>query len=143
MILETKYHGEVSYDESEIIHFEKGVLGFENLKKFIVFPLKDNEVFNVVHSVEDKNIGFVVASPFMICKDYEFELNDIQEDVLKVKCPNDVCVLNIVTLNSDVSKITINLRAPLIINIKERIGEQIVLGSEKYKIKTPIIGEKK
>ena len=143
MMLNTKCHGEISYTEDEIIYFQKGILGFDELKKFIIFSLKDNDVCSVIHSIEDENVGFIVTSPFMVDREYEFELSELQEKLLKIKRPEDVEVVNIITINSDLNNITINLRAPIIINKKEKVGEQIVLNSDKYKIKTPIIGEKK
>ena len=50
-------------------------------------------------------------------------------------------VFNTVTLNSDPKKITTNLKAPIIINISNNLGEQIILDKEKYKIKHPLIKE--
>lgn len=141
MILKTKYHGEINYDNHEVITFKKGLLGFQNLKKFIVFPLKDNKVFNVVHSIEDTGIGFVVSSPFNINKNYEFRLSQNTLEELNIEDSNEVLVLNILTINSDIKKTTVNLRAPLIINIKSKLGQQIILNNEEYSIKAPIFKE--
>lgn len=143
MILKTKYHGDIEYKENEVINFKRGILSFEQLTKFIVFPLKGNDFFNVVHSIEDKDIGFIVASPFSIKKDYTFELSDKTIEELEIKNSNEVLVQNILTINSDMIKTTINLRAPLIININSKLGEQIILNNENYSIKTPIIQEEK
>lgn len=143
MILKTKYHGDINYDESEIIEFPKGVLAFEYLKKFIKFSIEGNEIFQVLHSIEDPATGFVVASPFFVNNNYELRLSDSTLERLKIDSPENVLVLGIVNVNSDMKKTTINLRAPVIINIKEKLGEQIILGTEKYKIKTPIVGEEK
>lgn len=60
---------------------------------------------------------------------------------MKIKSEEDVWILNTVTINSDYKEITTNLRAPIIINIKEEIGEQIILKNEDYKIKHPIFQE--
>jgi flagellar assembly factor FliW len=37
-----------------------------------------------------------------------------------------------------VEHITTNLKAPIIINIKQKLGEQIILDNDKYKIKHPL-----
>jgi flagellar assembly factor FliW len=50
-------------------------------------------------------------------------------------------VLNTVTIQSKVEEITTNLRAPIIINIREGLGEQIILENDKYKIKQPLFKE--
>ncbi|EJO5346084.1 flagellar assembly protein FliW [Clostridium botulinum] len=141
MKLNTKYHGSIDYEQKDIIYFEKGIPGFEGLKKFIIFPVEDNEVFSVFHSIEKEDMGIIVTSPFNIEKDYEFKLDDKQIENLKIQDEKDILVLNTVTLDSDINKITANLRAPIIINIKEKIGEQIIINSDKYSIKYPLFKE--
>lgn len=142
MKLHTKYHGTREYKEEDIITFKKGLPGFENLKKFIMFPAEENEVFNILHSVEDEETGFVVISPFHVTHDYEFELDDETMKELHVKGSSDVTVVNTVTVNSDINKITVNMRAPIVINIKSKYGEQIILNNEKYLIKQPLFTSK-
>lgn len=141
MKLNTKYHGIREYSKEDIITFKKGLPGFEHLKKFILFSVEENELFSILHSIEDEEIGIVVISPFTLFNDYEFKLSDEKLEELKITSPEDVLVLNTVTLNSVISNITTNLKAPIIINIKEKLGEQIILDSDKYKIKHPLFKE--
>ncbi|WP_125152127.1 flagellar assembly protein FliW [Clostridium rectalis] len=141
MKINTKCHGEIQYSEEDIITFEKGIPAFNNLTKFIVFKLQQNEVFSIIHSIEDLSIGIPVISPFVICKDYEVKLSEKLIESLKIEDEKDVMLLNTVTINSDIKNITCNLRAPIIINIKERLGEQIILCNESYNIKHPIFQE--
>ncbi|MCM0650464.1 flagellar assembly protein FliW [Clostridium swellfunianum] len=138
MKLNTKYHGVREYEEKDIITFKKGLPGFESLKKFILFPVEENELFSVVQSIEDESIGLVVISPFSVVKDYEFKLVEEKQEQLAIESPEDVLVLNTVTLSTKLESITANLKAPIIINIKQRLGEQIILDNDKYKIKQPI-----
>ncbi|NFT03703.1 flagellar assembly protein FliW [Clostridium sporogenes] len=141
MELNTKYHGCIEYEEKDVIYFQKGIPGFEELKKFIIFPVKDNDVFSVFHSIEKEDMGIIVTSPFNIEKEYEIQLEEEQIANLKLQDEKDTLVLNTVTLNSDINKITANLRAPIVINIKEKIGEQIIINSDKYKVKHPLFKE--
>ncbi|EKS4342926.1 flagellar assembly protein FliW [Clostridium botulinum] len=141
MKLNTKYHGCIEYEEKDVIYFEKGIPGFEELKKFIIFPVKDNDVFSVFHSIEKEDMGIIVTSPFNIEKEYEIQLEKEQIANLKLQDEKDTLVLNTVTLNSDINKITANLRAPIVINIKEKIGKQIIINSDKYKVKHPLFKE--
>lgn len=135
MKLNTKYHGVKEYEEKDILSFKKGLPGFEGLNKFIIFPVEDNEIFSILHSLEDDSVGLVVVSPFYVIKNYEFKLEDEKIDELKIESPEDVLVLNTVTLNSAIEKITVNLKAPIIINIKNKLGEQIILDNPNYSIR--------
>ena len=141
MKLNTKYHGCIEYEERDVIYFQKGIPGFEELKKFIIFPVKDNDVFSVFHSIEEEDMGIIVTSPCNIEKEYEIQLEKEQIKSLKLKDEKDTLVLNTVTLSSDIDKITANLRAPIVINIKEKIGEQIIINSDKYQVKHPLFKE--
>lgn len=135
MKLNTKYHGIKEYNEEDIITFNKGIPGFEGLKKFIVFPLEDNSFFSILHSIENGEIGLIVINPFAKFKDYEFKLSEEKLAELKITSTEEVLVLNTVTLNSNIENITVNLKAPIIINIKTKQGEQIILDNERYLIK--------
>lgn len=135
MKLNTKYHGIKDYYEEDVIIFNKCIPGFEGLKKFILFSAEENEMFKILHSIEDDNIGLILTSPFTQFKDYEFELTDEKIRELRITSNDDVVVLNTVTLSSKLENITINLKAPFIININAKIGEQIILNNESYSIK--------
>ncbi|MFD3157524.1 flagellar assembly protein FliW [Haloimpatiens sp. FM7330] len=139
--INTKYHGVRQYEDSDVITFQKGIPGFPELKKFIIFPVEENEVFKIMQSIEDKDIGLTLISPFLVKKDYEFKLEDNTIKNLEVQKPEDVLVFTTVTISSKVEDITTNLIAPIIINIKGKIGEQIILNSEKYSVKYPLFKE--
>lgn len=141
MKLNTKYHGVKEYVQEDVITFKKGLLGFENLKQFILFPVEENELFSILQAVENEEIGLVVISPFLVVKDYEFKLVDDKITELSIESPEHVQVLNTVTISSKVEDITTNLKAPIIINIKEKLGEQIILDNDGYKIKHPLFYE--
>ena len=141
MELNSKHHGVINYSEEDIIFFKNGLLGFEDLKKFIVFPLKDNDNFSIIHSIEE-DLGIILISPFMVKEDYEFKLEENILEELKIKQPNEVIVYTTVTLNSNIEKITTNLKAPIVINRFSKLGKQIIIDNESYKIKEPIFKEK-
>lgn len=135
MELVTKYHGVIEYRNEDVIVFKKGLPGFKELKNYIIFPLESNDAFSILHSVEDIEVGLVLVSPFTISGDYEFKIPDTYIKELEIANSEDVLVLTTVTLNSNVENITTNLKAPIIINIKEKLGEQLILDNDKYKIK--------
>jgi len=138
MELVTKYHGVRAYSDEDVIVFKKGLPGFKNLKNFIIFPLESNNAFSILHSMEDMEVGLVLVSPFTIAADYEFKIPDTHIKELEIGNPEEVLVLTTVTLSSNIENMTTNLKAPIIINIKENLGEQLILDNDKYKIKQPL-----
>lgn len=133
-------HGKITYDENEIIKFEKTILGFDELHNFILRKV-ENSNFTILQSLEDEKISFVLISPFDIVSDYEIKLGNETVERIEVDTANDVSIFSLVTLNSDIKKITANLKAPIVINVKKNLGEQIIVDKEKYKIKHPLVKE--
>jgi len=93
--------------------------------------------FKILHSVEDENVGMVTISPFHVMSNYKIELSSSVLKELDIDNEEEVLVLSTVTLSSQISKITTNLKAPIIINLKNNLGYQIILDEDKYSIKHP------
>ena len=135
----SKIHGEIEYDEGDVIIFNKGLPGFNELKKFIILDLQGYEPFRLLQSLENYEVGLIVTSPYEFFRDYEIELNDDIINNLKIESPEQVNIITTVTLNSDVEKITTNLQGPIVINTSLNLGEQIILDNSKYKVKSPLV----
>ncbi len=70
----SKVHGEMEYEENNIITFNKGIPGFNYLKKFILLDLLEYEPFQLLQSLEDEEIALIVTSPYAFFNDYEIEI---------------------------------------------------------------------
>ncbi len=121
------------------IEFKNGIPGFENYKKFIVNDIENNKDFKSIVSVDDEYVGFIAVSPFTIINDYEFDINDEVIDLLEIEKAEDVMVLGLVRLGKTVKESTVNLKAPIIINIKNNKGMQYIIQNDKYLTREPII----
>lgn len=141
MVFNSKVHGEILYEEENIITFNKGILGFDELKKFILVDLEEYEPFKLLHSLEDDEIGLIVTSPYDFFEDYEIKLNEETIGNLSIKSPEEVMIITTITLNSDIKKITTNLQGPIIVNNSNKLGEQIIIDNSKYKVKEPLVRE--
>lgn len=134
-------HGKITYDESEIIKFEKTILGFDKSKRFILKDVNENDFFKILQSVDEPEVGFIVISPFEVENNYEINLNNEVINTLKIKEANNVLLYSLVTLNSKIEDITVNLKAPIVININNKKAQQFIIDKEKYKIKHPLVKE--
>ena len=134
-------HGKINYDENEIIKFEKTILGFDKSKRFILKDVNENDFFKILQSVDEPEVGFIVISPFEVENNYEINLNNEVINTLKIKEANNVLLYSLVTLNSKIEDITVNLKAPIVININNKKAQQFIIDKEKYKIKHPLVKE--
>lgn len=144
MKLSTKHFGEIEIDEKSIINFTEGILGFDEQKRFIIIDNPEEEIpFKWLQSVDDTNLAFIIINPFLFKNDYEFDIPELAIQKLKIKEEKDIMVYSIVVIPEDITKMTANLLGPVIINIKEMLGKQIVLDDSRYTTKHFILEEAK
>ncbi|MBU7317598.1 flagellar assembly protein FliW [Paenibacillus oleatilyticus] len=119
-------------------NLNSSILGFENYNQYELQHIEGTE-FAYFQSLDDENIGFVVGVPFVHFKDYTFELSQDDIDQLALSSEEEALVLCIVTVKEPFENSTMNLMAPIIINIQSLNGRQIVLPPKyEYDIKTPL-----
>ncbi|WP_027702928.1 flagellar assembly protein FliW [Metaclostridioides mangenotii] len=119
------------------VEFRKPLLGFDNLNKFEILEVEANPLFKEINSTEDENISFLSISPFAVDEDYEIDLSDSDIEELEIENPEDVILLNIITLGESLATSTVNMRAPIVLNINKELASQIVIQNDKYDIRTP------
>lgn len=135
----TKFIGEVEINEEDILSFEYGMPGFQDIRKFVLLPLDADIPLATLQSTEQVEIGFVVAYPFAFKKDYVFEISEEDKADLQIANEEDVIAYCIMTLKESFPESTLNLLAPVVINMKTKIGKQIVLqDSSAYPLRYPI-----
>lgn len=140
MKIATKFLGEVEIGEQDILTFEHGLLGLEEERKFVLLPIDADLPLAILQSVERPEIGFVIAYPFAFKKDYSFDISEDDLEQLHLEKEEDVLLTySIVTMKDTFQDSTINLLAPLIINIEKKCGKQIVLQDNKsYPLRYPM-----
>ncbi|KAB3539672.1 flagellar assembly protein FliW [Alkaliphilus pronyensis] len=142
MILNTRHFGEIEIKENEIINFVDGIPGFEGIEKYIIINNPDKEVpFNWLQAVDEPSLAFVVINPFIFKQDYDFQIPKNTIEKLEIKSHQDVLVQSIVVVPEDINKMTANLKAPIIINVRNKKAKQILLDDEKYQIKHYVLDE--
>jgi len=127
--------GEVVIDSKNIIKFEHGIPGFEDEKEFILLPIEENSVFQVLQSVQTEGLAFIITSPYAVTNNYNFELNEGTLKALDIKSENEVAVFGIVSLKETLANSTLNLKAPIVLNTTNKKAKQVILDNEAYTIR--------
>ncbi|ABR46955.1 protein of unknown function DUF180 [Alkaliphilus metalliredigens QYMF] len=142
MILQTKHFGEIEINQEEIIRFPDGIPGFDDYTQYIFIENPDKEVpFHWLQAVEDGALAFVITNPFLFKPDYDFEISKNVVEKLSIEDQSDLQVYTIVRVPENIKEMTANLRAPLVINTKNKKGKQLMLDSEVYHTKHYILEE--
>ena len=135
MEIMTRDFGKIEIAQSDIISFKAGIPGFENLEDFVLLPLADESPFIIMQSVSDPDVAFVTVEPGNLIQDYEFEISDKAEKELKIESVSNLLILNIITLKNHIKNSTANLSAPIVINLEEKLGKQIILDDQRYQVR--------
>jgi flagellar assembly factor FliW len=119
MKINTYQFGEIEYTEDLLISFAEGLIGFENLKKYLLIKT-DEELFYWLNSVEQPDIAFPLIGLRII--DDNFPIVEGNE------------AFGIVTFSKNPADIKVNLKAPIYINQDSKSGFQKIIDNDKYPI---------
>lgn len=137
--IDTKYLGKIDVAINEVIRFSVGLPGFSEENEFILLELPGNPTFQIMQSINTPTLAFILTNPYHFYQDYAFKLDEQTIEFLKVKDVKDVSVFTIVTLKSPFHSSTLNLQAPIIIHVAEKIGKQYILDQTSYQTKASIV----
>ena len=138
MKAETRYFGTVDIEDEKVLNFPMGIIGLENLKKFaLIYDIEREEKSKIswLQSLEEPALALPVISPFDIKEEYTPIIED--ELMKNIGDPADADTLIFVTMSipSELTKMTANLKAPIIINTVNREAMQVIVENEGYIIK--------
>ena len=141
MKVNTKVFGEVDIEDSKIIHFPMGIIGFPELTEFALIHDSEKEstcAIRWMQSVQEPAFAMPVMDPLAVKADYNPEVEDELLKPIGTLDPEEVLVLVTLTVPSDVTKMTVNLQAPIIVNAAEKKACQLIVDTEKYQVRFPI-----
>lgn len=134
----TKYFGTIPYTEEEIITFENGIFGFEKNKQYLLIRFEeDNAGLLCLQNLEDTQLAFIVANPFVFLPDYTPQVT--QTDLKKLGNPpfENLVFYTTCVLAEDMANSSTNLRCPLVINGETKQAIQVILEDSTYGFKQP------
>jgi flagellar assembly factor FliW len=128
MKMRTTRFGEIDVPEDEVLVFPEGLLGFPALHRYLLLPNPKGGPFLWLQSLEDAGIAFVVVDPADFFPDYKVGVRPEDVEPIRLSDAAQGRVVVILTVPGDPREITANLQGPLVLNVKERLGRQVVLG---------------
>ena len=137
MNIETTRFGNVEVDDSRIVNFPSGLLGFSSYRQFVLLQPDDDGVFYWLQSVEAPDLAFVVTDPALWIADYKANIRREQMSELQMDAIDDAQVLVIVNKRDDV--LTANLQGPLVINVGNCVAMQLVLAEKRWTTRQEIV----
>ena len=140
MKINTKVFGEVEIADDKIIHFPSGIVGFPELTEFTLLHDEEKGAGSIhwLQSIQEPGFAMPVMDPLLGWTDYNPEVDDELLKPLGGLDPEEILVLVTVTVPSDLKKMSVNLRGPIIINAAAKKACQVIVEGEGYQVKYPI-----
>jgi len=139
MTLQTKAYGPMEIEQSQLLEFPEGILGFEGYRSFALIDAH-KKPFYWLQSTEETRIAFILIKPSIFHENYDPGIT--LEDLEDIGAPSldDCLVFSIVTV-PEAGPMTANLQGPIYISKKTRRGKQCVSPRDEYKTKHDILEE--
>ena len=143
MKVNTTRFGELQVNKDDIINFQEGLLGFETLKQFFVVDPGDSTLILWLQSLDDGKIAFPIIEPKIFKPDYVAKLLPADMKSVELESLADAKIYSILTIPSNISEMSANLKAPVVINNNKNLAKQIVLQDNKLSVKHEMYKELK
>jgi flagellar assembly factor FliW len=131
MKVETYLFGSIEVAAEQVIEFPAGLISFESNRRFtLIHEVETGDpVSYTLQSLDDPALAFQIIDPAALGFSYELSLTDAEEAALKLTNPADAAVMLVLFKQADknAAGLGANLRAPLILNTKTRLGLQKLL----------------
>lgn len=127
--------------EELVLHFPYGLVGFPELKHLRLYEPQDSYPLKFLQSETQPEISFPCIEIGAISPDFRAPLSEEEAEQLALEKPEEAMLLALVTVPGEARKMTANLAGPLVVNVKSRLGRQLVLPTDQYPLRHRIIPE--
>ena len=141
--VKTTRFGDIEVKDVDVVSLPAGLIGFPELKKYVLLDHDKDSPFKWLQSLDDGAIAFVLINPLLFKPDYMVEVTEAEVSDLELENEEDAIISVIITMPSNPQNMTANLKAPLVFNLKNRKGKQIILNNAEYTTRHNIMDEVK
>ena len=124
MEIRSSRFGSIEVDDADILHFPEGLVGFAGCRDFVLLGDEQNGAVAWLQSIDQPEVGLAVVSPTRFVPGFRMRVARRELEPLKFDQLRGVRVLVIVGKSG--RGITLNLKAPLVVNLERRLGRQVV-----------------
>jgi flagellar assembly factor FliW len=138
--VETTRFGNITVEPDKVITLPQGMIGFPRRTRYLFVQHRPESPLHWMQSLDSGDLAFVVVNPLLFDPGYQVALGKAEMELLKVDKPEDIQVWVVVTIPpGHPEKMTANLRAPLVVNLANRLGAQIILDNQDLPVRKPLV----
>ncbi len=138
VVINTTRFGQIQLKPEDIIQLPEGLLGFQDLRSFVLLDDPNDDIFAWLQSCELPSVAFPVLEPEIFGQYYNVQLTKNEMELLKLTPEQKPSFMNIITIPDDPTQMTANVKAPIAFNMTTRRARQCVLQDNNLAIREPI-----
>lgn len=135
MRLQTQRFGEIDVRDDAIITFTQPIIGFQEFRRFVLLPGPTNSGLHWLQSLDDGELAFIVMDPRQVIPDYTVSLSAHERAELAVNDEAELDVYTLVVIPNNRQQIRTNLKAPILLNPRQRLAKQAILDKNDYPVR--------
>lgn len=140
MKLKTQIFGEIEIDEKKKLVFEQGVIGYPDYKEFFLLydiEKEGNSLISWLQSAEDECFALPVINPLVVEEGYN---PTVEDEILAAlgSAEDEFAVFTTIRVPQDITQMTVNLKAPIVVNITTQKCCQIIVEDQGYAVRVPV-----
>jgi len=129
MQVSTTRFGSVEIEADDILLFPSGLVGFEECRHWVLLADSENDAIGWLQCITHAEIAVPVISPRRFLSNYQVHVSRTELAPLQLSAVDQAYVLTIVS--KDDTRLTINLKAPLVVNLNSRLGRQVITSDDQ------------
>jgi flagellar assembly factor FliW len=128
MQVRTTRFANVEVQAEDLIRFPEGVLGLSDCHTWVLLADAQNDALGWLQSTTRPEVALAVVSPRRFVPQYQLRVYRRELASLELTGPEGAQVLVIVAKNE--RGITLNLKAPVVMNLDKRLGRQVIANGD-------------
>ncbi|HUI55146.1 MAG TPA: flagellar assembly protein FliW [Bryobacteraceae bacterium] len=141
----TTYFGEIDFADASVFEFPHGLPGFETEHAFVFLRQPHTEPLMFMQSLGDPKLCFILL-PILVA-DPQYRVNFDKEDIAALRLPpgrqprigeDILCAAILRAADDEQPEPTVNLMAPVVVNLKDKIGMQVIQADSGYSHRQPL-----
>jgi flagellar assembly factor FliW len=133
----TKRFGNIPANEEHFIRFKDGMIGMSVLKQYILIESSSYPLILWLQSCQDPGIAFPVMEPAFFKRDYKVHMTDADRACLKFEEGDRIKFFVVMTIPDNTEDMTVNLKAPVAINLDKGTATQVILQDKELQVRSP------
>lgn len=135
MRIETSRFGQIDVNDRDILTFTQPIIGFQEFRRFVLMRGSDPNDVSWLQSTDAGDLAFILMDPRAVVSDYQVNLGAGELAELAVHAASELEVFTLVVVPPDPAQTRTNLKAPILINPRQRLAKQAILENSQYPVR--------